>query len=896
LTLAVFIFTPAPPGGAQFQLSSNDPSVAAAGDPRQGFLPVVTIPAGGNVSNVFQIFGIRVGSTQLKITPLTPGFGTSLTPLGTWDVNQPGDQKFVDANPPTNHCRASDSSNDLSTDPNVLATCGSTVKGVGSDGVSQLLLRTVSGLSGTACYQITSSSNFEQGSIQDAVLSTQSVGALQYGFTFYTPPDFFGDTADSRTLQVQFAFTPSIGNGNTTVLQAQTLIIRPPVVLIHGLWSDAGAWSSDFKKENAFRTTYTADYNGTSGSRFSVNAPRIQDFVSRGLQNARAKGYAVTQVDVAGHSMGGILSRLYIGSSQFLRPNNFGSGDIRRLITLDTPHLGSSFANLIVSLHAVNPTDTERTVTDLTGGRAGDGAVCDLAENSTGLQGLNSATDISVQVITATGGPAGTATSPAPYWGGVLGGLVKNFEAALTKQRCVKRDRLFRCTQQQFIFPQNIVNAFRFRQQNDAIVALSGQQGGLASFNFPTLLHFGGSFAGITVVNGVTNTPAVATQVYQLLDGSTSNMLGGFPGVGSTGTGVPSTVPGRGATQDAQDYSSQCGTGGPLHGAAIIQGEVKATSGPSGFSATDSRVHITSPANGEIFAPGATVPITVALTPPLSANDIAVDIPNVGRLDGTNFNGTTYQASFLIPTDFAGALTLIPNITDTNNVPIQGVPVTIAVRPTTTASSITLTQHNFRITLPTANPSESLSLFGTYPNNVIVDFTSSAAGTTYQSTNTNVVQVNSEGIYQIMGPGTAVITAANAGLKDFAIFVVEDPANPLAPQDITLQVAVQLGGIRLDRTTGFFVQDVTVTNSSPTPFPGPLYFIVSGLTSGVSLVNESGITQNIQPGSPFMTLPLATDGLTLLPGQSVNLTLQFLDPNHTSIHYSSSVVQAFHVP
>lgn len=288
--------------------------------------------------------------------------------------------------------------------------------------------------------------------------------------------------------------------------------------------------------------------------------------------------------------------------------------------------------------------------------------------------------------------------------------------------------------------------------------------------------------------------------------------------------------------------------------------------------------------------------ITVALTPPLTANDIGVDIPNLTHLDGTNFNGTTYQASFTIPNELAGPLTLIPNITDTNNVPIQGIPITIAVRPTTPALSIALAQHNFRVTLPTANPSESLALFGTYPNNLILDLTSSASGTTYRSTNNNVIQVNSEGVYQIIGSGVAVITAQNAGLKDFAVFVVEDPANPLAPQDLTSQVTVQLGGFSLDRNTGFFVQDVTITNPNPTPLPGPLYLVISGLTAGVSLVNESGITRNVQSGSFFVTLPLTTDGLTLSPGQSVILPLQFLDPSHTSINYATSVVQTFQIP
>src|SRR6185436_18203103 len=108
LNLAVVIGVPAPPGGAVFQLSSDNPAFVAAGDTRQGFLPIVTIPAGQTVSNRFTLFGIAVGQTRLRITPLTPGFITSTFPLGAWDVNKSGsgiDQKFLDANNPTRSCR-----------------------------------------------------------------------------------------------------------------------------------------------------------------------------------------------------------------------------------------------------------------------------------------------------------------------------------------------------------------------------------------------------------------------------------------------------------------------------------------------------------------------------------------------------------------------------------------------------------------------------------------------------------------------------------------------------------------------------------------------------------------------------------------------------------------------
>ena len=50
--------------------------------------------------------------------------------------------------------------------------------------------------------------------------------------------------------------------------------------------------------------------------------------------------------------MGGILARLYAGGSNpnvpYQRPDNLGFGDIHKLITLDTPHLGSLLASALV--------------------------------------------------------------------------------------------------------------------------------------------------------------------------------------------------------------------------------------------------------------------------------------------------------------------------------------------------------------------------------------------------------------------------------------------------------------------------------------------------------------------------------------------------------------------
>jgi pimeloyl-ACP methyl ester carboxylesterase len=901
----VVLSGPAPAGGINWQVSSDNPAIVAAGNPVQGFLPTVFTPAGQTFSSIFTVFGISVGQTLLRITNLTSG-GSGTTPLGAWDVNPTGSTKFLDANPPTNHCRQSDTSATLSSDPTALAACGTSVRGVATDGISQLLLRTTSGLPGTGCFEISSSSALDQGSLQTAVAPTQGpIGGLDYSFSFYKAPGEFGNNLlASRTVQITFYFTPNIGNGNQTSFQSQLTIIRPPLMLLHGIWSDMGAWSSFYLRNDAFHTTSAADYTATHDASFSTNIASVKDFVARPLTDTRAKGYAVTQADVIGHSMGGLLTRLYIGSQNYLRPDTFNKGDIHHLITLDTPHYGTSFANLLVALHRAKPTETEQTVSTIIptpGARATNGAVCDLSENSPALQALSGGTSISSQVTTATAGPAGIPTGGL-YWGGVLGS--NSFEGALTASRCVQRNLLFQCTQRDFTFPQDIVNSFRFRESNDAIVPLSSQQGGLTGVNYPTLLHFGAAKWGATLVAGPTNTQQVATQVLQLLDGPVTNFASAFPGVLSNGTGTPRTVPGRGTGLDQQDYANQCGSGGPLKLNAF-QGSVDTAADSmapqlqrriSSLQTGDTRLTVSSPGNGQQFSPGDSVVVTVQLVPPLVANDIGIDLIGLKHLEGTNYNGTSYQATFTIPDYYAGPLVVIPAITDSFNNPIIGIPLTIAVRPPTPLS-IALIQHNYPLVLPPSR-AEQLKLIGVYPNNVQRDITSSQAGTTYQSSNQAVVTIDAEGTFQALSSGTATITATNGGFTDYATFEVNTGSTPLPPQDLTGQVQVQPSGFVLNRQTGFYVQTVVITNMAEIPTTGPLYFVIGDLPAGVTLINKSGLTQTIVPThSPFLgQLSLPGDGLTFQPGQSISLQLQFLNAGRVRISYTPKLYRASVTP
>jgi pimeloyl-ACP methyl ester carboxylesterase len=886
--IVIFIDHPAPPGGYYFKVVVEDPRIAAVGNPLQGLQALVYIPAGKTDSNPYYLYGNKVGKTVVDVLPQTHDVAPWKVPTAVWDINPTADPevgKWLDANPSDLLTCRDPGSPDMSSDPNKLIACGLTAKGTVSDGVSKLLMRLEAGLPGIGCFQVASKGPPDQGTIEKQVLHTQTVVGAEAAFSFYQAPKngygIFEDPSHSRLVKVQFAFTPKDGFANTSYLVKTLTVIRPPLVLIHGLWGSSDSFSSSLwtpksRGSDEFYYTEKANYKAKNASSFSTNFPRVQGFIYKALQEVRDKHYAATQADVVGHSMGGLLTRLYAGSDQFKRWDNFALGDVHRLVTLDTPHFGSSLANLLVSLNK-NSGDFQHGVLALREALARmgfetpsiyGGAVCDLAENSPALQGLSGGpTELLSWVITANPEPG--ASDGGPYYGLIERLLTFPVCSPSFYDNCIPS----------FLFPQDIVNGFRFRQDNDGIVPLNSQRGGRGGTNYGEPIH-----------TKVQNDPDVIKQVFQWLDSPDSRFYPSLPPVLSDGKGHPLSgpggVPGLGESQDEKDYSDECGPGGPMNGYGGLRKKY----------AADPRVQVISPVNGQQFAPGDIVNATVQLTPPLVAHSgyLGAEAPGLGLFEGTNYNGSTYQASFVLPNDFAGPLDLTPDITDSDNRLVEGPTVTIAVRPTTPPLSLSLVEGNYNHLL-SAKEAANVYVTGNYNDQVQLNLTSSVTGTTYESSDKDVLTVDKEGNVQATGFGTAVVTVQNRGVQAFSAFAVEDPNNPLPPQDPTADLTINRSGFRIDRITGFYVQTIEFTNSQPVPLIGPLYFAVTGLTSGVTIV-DAGSTQNIQPaGSPYFSLDPA-DGITFQPGERLDLTLQFEDGNRLPINYTPKVFRTLANP
>src|SRR5206468_4991695 len=148
-------------------------------------------------------------------------------------------------------------------------------------------------------------------------------------------------------------------DGSVSSVRDSIEIRRPPVALLHGIWSSkARGFDSAFiatLREGGKRTVVAYDYSATNADHFSVNSSVPYNAAQAALQEERNEGIAATRADLVAHSMAGVLARLYMqdsGTQPFYRPDNYMGGDINRLLTLDTPHFGTPLADILTDMVA----------------------------------------------------------------------------------------------------------------------------------------------------------------------------------------------------------------------------------------------------------------------------------------------------------------------------------------------------------------------------------------------------------------------------------------------------------------------------------------------------------------------------------------------------------------
>jgi pimeloyl-ACP methyl ester carboxylesterase len=175
---------------------------------------------------------------------------------------------------------------------------------------------------------------------------------------YYQGPDTFvrigsnfeedDKAAPSRVVEVVVRDANSI---DKELANGKIDLHRPPILAVHGIWSGPETWKA-FENQLNGKGQFTivrADYSKKGSGEvydeagpFSQNYPVIGDYIPLALNKAKAEDQRIVanKVDIVAHSMGGLLVREYCRQEP-----EACKKQIRKLITIDTPHRGSDLAD-----------------------------------------------------------------------------------------------------------------------------------------------------------------------------------------------------------------------------------------------------------------------------------------------------------------------------------------------------------------------------------------------------------------------------------------------------------------------------------------------------------------------------------------------------------------------
>lgn len=247
----------------------------------------------------------------------------------------------------------------------------------------------------------TTSGVFTDSGLTVEVPTTFVPGVGYMAFVLYNAPDVM-PSGTTREFYLFFdyiftaAATPTQPDPPCSSAENVITLRPPPVVLVHGIWSCPETWLeflhwafpdlSDPRRPprdtcsgqgRATRTcpvaqptdafpyfVCTANYAAQSADAFAMSAPVVALRIAETLSVFRdTYNSAASRASVAAHSMGGLvtrtipLCRFQAGLFQdcaatlqqlqysYERPSNYFKGDIFKLITVGSPHLGTQFAN-----------------------------------------------------------------------------------------------------------------------------------------------------------------------------------------------------------------------------------------------------------------------------------------------------------------------------------------------------------------------------------------------------------------------------------------------------------------------------------------------------------------------------------------------------------------------
>ncbi|NTX12761.1 choice-of-anchor A family protein [Myxococcus sp. CA056] len=632
---------------------------------------------------------------------------------------------------------------------------GASIRAVVADGETKLVVRAKVSGAGNMVFSVPAATGNPNGVLSaigsSTVSNTVSVPAVQlstgfYALALYTSPEDFNNGTSAgvnkRTTTLSAAFTPTGGTAVTETLPLN--IIRPPLVVVHDIWSSCLFWTGSARiSGNPLFDVTCADYALYNSA--GIESPQNVDVVSKAVDEAltehRHDNVAVTQVDVIGHGMGGLMARKFVDRTDYHDDSNLGKGYFNRLITVNTPHLGTRIADEVVrmrtSLNASEMTAVRNMLRNFgvkIDGAEG-GAIDDLVTQSPTINSIQT-TVVPSHVLVGTGGNTiehGTAFEMLLPSTRTLYINMQNRHPYTKGAESSVKDRLI-------LTKLDTVTGNKSRifcdDPYDLFLAEADQRGGLANNSTSTPL------TTFPVVSGdndsehfqVMSNDAQDNRIVELLNSPVKGPLFATsmpaPGLLTRENSCPPTLA---PLEDSPP---------PPEPLPLLAGAMQ----------------IVSPAAGTPVTPGSL--ITVSLQGTGGFLPVSALVGGVGH--GAFMKTAPFTTQLRIPRDAIGTVTLTAYGFDATGTSAESPPLVLPV--TTTAKLTSMSVINGDSTLRGVGSTRHLVVVGHYDDGVKRDISSPALGTVYSASNADVATVTLGGTVTSQGVGLATIVIRNGGL------------------------------------------------------------------------------------------------------------------------------------
>jgi ELWxxDGT repeat protein len=749
----------------------------------------------------------------------------------------------------------------ITPDVDVLSTGGRNVAGAAADGVAKLVIRIKSnvgtrsiifsldpadGAVGTTgkVTEDGSLSTIEAQTVPSNKVTVQTVETARgrMAFAIYNAPlDFVrSGTSDNTSVTRDIVFSYRIDDRDRTTCKAQIRIARPPVFLVHGIWSNSLATWANFSPlvrngaaaDPRFSVKY-GNYSLVSAGPISESATMVGNLLQGEIFNYKTeKNIAAVQADVVAHSLGGLVTRALAAPAhlrhRFIRADNFNKGDIHKFITIGSPHLGSRMASQIESAMRQGGSPLLSFIEDAFEAFMGinrpltSGAVWDvnpISQFSTFMSRLSTENLLPSHHIVGRADPTDKANNHV--WEDIVRWVITGCPPTFLPGKIGFGGKL--CD----LFTDRGFTLIYGNQDHDIFIEESSQKDGGFVFGrdasvFSSLVHsdsFKGQVRGRTSL-AETKSRIVGDWVVALLNNPVKSIFFKQPAAqGDARFAQTSDTRFR----EAEITGLGEGTLPRPEGSLVI-----ADAGPS--LATGGGIRITVPSDGATVSPGERIRVEVEPVGGVAVNYVFVSIAGDMQFD----DSAPFIVDLQVPADFVGSRTIVALGGDLDgNAFVDKIAVNVAA-PAVLQSLRTLEPN---IEFADTGIKKQIFVLGTFSDGITRDITLDSR-TSYTSSNSSIATV-SQGLVESVSRGIATITVRNAG-KSVSVIVTVDSSNEIPMTELVKDINPGSGHSYPDYLTNV---------------NGTLFFVANDGTSGGELWKSNGtaagtvLVKDINPGS-----------------------------------------------